>query len=143
MMKRDKTARGKRGGVRFIIGVDSGKEAILYACGLDKAGPRYMHYPIDYRCGYDAEYFRGLISEQMVIHRRNGQNVIAWEKVYDRNEPLDIRNYNRAVYRYFKWDFDRLEAALSGITISADKPITKQEAQRKKQKYVVSNGITV
>ena len=56
-----KSGTGYRGAVGFLIGVDSGKEAILYASGLTEPGPRYMHFPIDYQRGYDLDYFRGLI----------------------------------------------------------------------------------
>ncbi len=139
MMKKDS---GKYNSPKFIIGVDSGKEAIMSASGIDEIGPRYMHFPNDYRCGYDMEFFKGLISERMVIHRRGGQAVTAWEKVYERNEPLDCRNYARAAYRYFRWNFRKVESVLSGEDESV-KPITKAEAARKKHNPVVSAGITV
>lgn len=124
--------------VLFILGVDSGKEAILHATGVEHAGPRYMHFPIDYRCGYDESYFKGLVSEQMVIHRRGGRNVIAWEKIYDRNEALDCRNYARAVFRYFNWDFDKIERKING---AAEKPLPAK--REKKSKYIVSSGIKI
>jgi len=131
----------KKGLTGFMIGVDSGKEAIMYATTVDKPGPRYMHYPTDPRSGYDIEYFRGLVSEKMVIHRRAGQNVITWEKIYERNEPLDLRNYNRAAYKYFNWDFNKYEEMLSGST--KQKTVTKAQAEKKRRKTVVSRGIKV
>lgn len=134
---------GKRDAHRFIIGVDQGKESVLYATSIEQSGPRYMHFPVDYRSGYDMEYFRGLISEQQVFHRRNGQTVIAWEKIYDRNEPLDCRNYARAAFRYFNWHFEKYEQALSD-TINEETPvITQAQAKAKKQKRIISGGITV
>ncbi|MDD3881902.1 MAG: phage terminase large subunit family protein [Eubacteriales bacterium] len=137
-----KSKEGKREAHRFIIGVDSGKEAIMHATTIEQAGPKYMHYPVDYRSGYDMEYFRGLISEQMVFHRRGGQTTITWEKVYERNEPLDIRNYARAAFRYFNWNFDKYEQALLGLE-DKPKPITRERAEAKKAKRVISKGITV
>lgn len=127
---------------KLIIGVDSGKEAIMSASVVQEVGARYMHFPNDYRCGYDMEFFKGLISERMVIHRRGGQAVTAWEKIYERNEPLDCRNYARAAYRYFRWNFSRIEAILSGHDESA-MPITAAQAAKKKHNPVVSQGITV
>ena len=100
-----------------------------------------MHSPIDCRCGYDLAYFRGLLAEKQVIHRRGGQNVIVWEKTYERNEPLDMRNYARAAYVFFNWNFDKIEAALSGKT--EDAPITKAQAERKKPRRVISSGIKI
>lgn len=129
------------GAVGFMIAVDSGKEAIMYSTGVDEPGPRYMHFPLDRMCGYDLEFFRGLISERQVIHRKKGQNVIEWEKTYERNEPLDCRNYARAAYKYFHWNFDKFEKILNGET--DEKTVTKQEAERKRQKRIISRGIQV
>lgn len=126
--------------IRLIIGVDCGKEAIMYASGVEEPGPKYMHFPKDYTCGYDMEYFRGLISEKMVMHRRMGQTVIGWEKTYERNEPLDCRNYARAAYKYFNWNFDKMERILSG----KEEPttLTRQQADRRKNR-VLSRGVQV
>lgn len=129
------------GGMGFLIGVDGGKEAILYATSIDQPGPRYMHFPVDYRAGYDLDYFRGLISEKMVMHRKMGQNVIVWEKTYERNEPLDCRNYARAAFKTTKWDFDKIEKMLNGETV--EKVEARQEVQRKQNRRVISRGIQV
>lgn len=137
VMKKD---NGKDKATRFIIGVDSGKEAILYASSVDTPGPRYMHYPRDYQCGYDIEYFRGLISEKMVIRRRSGQNYVSWEKTYERNEPLDCRNYARAAYKYFNWNFEKMEKLLSGKT---EPEIVTVRPEKKKKSRVLSRGVTV
>ena len=136
-----KKSAGKDEGIKFILGVDQGKEGIMYEAGITEPGPNYMHFPVDYRAGYDMEFFRGLISEQMVIHRRGGKSVIAWEKVYERNEPLDCRNYARAAYRYFNWHFDELERMINGE--EEPKVITKAEETKRKQRHVVSRGIKV
>lgn len=136
-----KNANLPKGAVGFMIAVDAGKEAILFSTGVEETGPRYMHFPKDPLCGYDLEYFRGLLSEKQVIHRRKGQNVIEWEKTYERNEPLDCRNYARAAYKYFHWNFDKLEKTLRGER--EEKTVTRQETERKKQKRIVSRGIQV
>lgn len=126
---------------KFVIGVDSGKTAIMSATGVETVGARYMHFPRDYEAGYNMEFFRGLISEKMVIHRRGGKAVMAWEKTYERNEPLDCRNYARAAYKYFNWPFEKIENRLKGVE---ETPVmTRVQAERKKRKTVVSNGITV
>lgn len=136
-----KRTGGKNEGMKFIIGVDDGKAGIMYEAGNNEPGPSYMHFPIDYRAGYDMEYFRGLISEQMVMHRRGGQSVVAWEKVYERNEPLDCRNYARAAYRYFHWHFDELERIINGE--ETVKVTTKAADTRRRQRHVVSRGIQI
>lgn len=128
-------------GVRFIIGVDDGKSGIMYEAGIEEPGPHYMHFPKDMHAGYNMDFFRGLISERMVIHRSGGKSVAAWEKTYERNEPLDCRNYARAAYKFFNWHFDELERTLSGEETQAI--ITQSEANRRKQRHVVSRGIQV
>ena len=134
--------RSQGDGAKFMLGVDAGKEGIMYEAALEEPGPNYMHFPIDYRAGYDMEFFRGLISERMEIHRRGGQATIVWEQFYERNEPLDCRNYARAAYRYFHWHFDELERIINGEKEPV-KVITKKEETKRKQRHVVSRGIKV
>lgn len=130
-----------KGAIGFMIGVDSGKEAIMYSTGIEEPGPRYMHFPMEHSAGYNIEYFRGLISERQIIHRKKGQSVIEWEKTYERNEPLDCRNYARAAYKFFNWNFEKVEKVLSGE--DEVQPVTRQEVERKKKKRVISKGIQV
>ena len=133
--------RGNSEGARFMLGVDAGKEGIMYEAAIEEPGPRYMHFPIDHHAGYDKEYFRGLISERMEVHRKNGRGVVVWEQIYARNEPLDCRNYARAAYRYFNWHFDELERVINGE--EKPKVITRQEETKRKQRHIVSRGIQV
>ena len=144
-MKQSKDNDGKKrksNAVKFLIGVDVGKEAIMYATSIENPGPRYMHFPRAYAAGYDLEYFRGLLSEKLVIRRRAGQEYLSWEKIYERNEPLDCRNYARAAYKYFNWDFAKMERQLNG-TPEPKQIITQQQAERRKRKTVISHGIKV
>ena len=136
-----KSGTGYRGAIGFLIGVDSGKEAVMYGAEQTEPGARYMHFPIDGR-GYDKEFFKGLLSEHQVIHRKAGQNVIAWEKTYARNEPLDCRNYARAAYKFFNWRFDELKKVLSGEK-PEKKTETKSDLERRINKRIVSKGISV
>ena len=129
-------------GVKFMLGVDAGKEGIMYEAGIEEPGPKYMHFPRNTLSGYDREYFRGLISEKMEIHRRSGQAKIVWTKFYERNEPLDCRNYARAAYRYFHWHFDEVEAAIRGEE-PEEKVVTRAQAEKRKARHVISRGIKV
>ena len=133
--------RGQGDGAKFMLGVDAGKAGIMSDAAIEEPGPNYMHFPIDYKAGYDMEYFKGLISERLEIHRRNGKGVAVWEQYYERNEPLDCRNYARAAYRYFHWRFDELERYINGE--EETKIITKKEETRRKTRHVVSRGIRV
>lgn len=46
---------------------------------------------------YGQDFYKGLCSEHLVrTKNRKGYTVSAWEKIRERNEPLDCRNYARA-----------------------------------------------
>ena len=134
-----------KGLIGFIIGVDCGKEAILYSSSLEGDGPRRMHFPNDTLSGYDLEFFQGLISEQRVFRRRMGQTVVTWEKIHDHNEPLDCRNYARAAYKqlYGKINFDKRERQLNCIEDAAEAAPTRPEVERRKHRHVISSGIKI
>ena len=133
--------RGQGDGAKFMLGVDAGKAGIMSDAAIEEPGPNYMHFPIDYKAGYDMEYFKGLISERLEIHRRNGKGVAVWEQFYERNEPLDCRNYARAAYRYFHWRFDELERYINGD--DAPPIITRQQETKRKTRHIVSRGVQV
>lgn len=126
------------GALLFLIGVDSGKEAIMYAADVEEPGPRYMHFPIDHQCGYDEEYFAGLISERLVPVRKNGRMVMRWEKIHERNEPLDMRDYALAAFRNFRWDLNGIERRL--YRGGKPKPVPRHEAERRGDRHIISRG---
>lgn len=134
--------KNSAGGALFLIGVDAGKEAIVYAAtSVDKTGAMYMHYPIKELAGYDEAYFKGLLSERIVFKRSNGRSYPAWEKFYNQNEALDCRNYARAAARFFHFDLDRLEERIYGE--NRKKVLTEAQAKRRKPKVIISKGIQV
>lgn len=61
--------------------------------------PGYCHFP-----EYDVNYFQGLCSEQFTLKKLAGKDVLYWEKVFERNEPLDTRVYARAAAAMFGMD---------------------------------------
>lgn len=86
------------GAVRHVVGTNLLKEEIYG--WLRKSIPEedaedfprgWMHFP-----QYGQEYFKGLTAEQTVVKTVRGRLAYAWEKVYERNEPLDTRIYARA-----------------------------------------------
>lgn len=123
----------------YLIGVDEGKSAIMWETGIEDPGPRYMHFPVEAEKGYDEEFFRGLLSEQLEPQRKGGRDVMVWVKTYARNEPLDIRNYARAAFKRFDWDLDKRERQLNGEGKTAETP----KPARKQRNLVVSKGIQI
>lgn len=65
--------------------------------GLFNSG--FCHFP-----EYGETYFQGLCSEQLVETKVKGRTRLEWHKKYDRNEPLDTRNYARAAASMFGMD---------------------------------------
>jgi phage terminase large subunit GpA-like protein len=51
----------------------------------------YCHFP-----NYQVEYFKGITAEVLTMKVHKGYPKYEWEKIYNRNEPLDLRVYNRA-----------------------------------------------
>lgn len=92
----------------FSIGVSEGKMAVYQRLRIEDEGPGYCHFPRKSEKGYDQEYFRGLLSEKYVRVVRNGKLMRSWEKIYERNEPLDCRNYATAAMEILSPDFERL-----------------------------------
>ena len=92
----------KAGILLTILGVDNGKQEVMSNLGITTTGAGFMHYPRDDefvgKRGYDATYFKGLISEHKIVRKSGGILYEAWEPINKdvRNEPLDLAVYNLA-----------------------------------------------
>ncbi len=84
----------------FILGVSTLKGMLFSRLQAEKGEPGYCHFPKDSKSGYDSVYFKGLLSERMIMKRRSGRDTIDWEKKpgIKRNEPLDCRVYAMGAY---------------------------------------------
>lgn len=137
-----KPVRNNRiGAVRFDLGVDSGKATVMSRLRIEEVGPGYCHFPRDteaYKRGYDLEYFRGLLSERLDFKYENGRASVRWVKTYDRNEPLDVRNYATAALEILNPDFEALAARPErGAIYTQAQPMTQGRRRR-----VLSRGVT-
>ena len=134
------TKSTKKGLILFILNVFVGKRAVLYNAGIQASGKRFMHYSDNEDAGYDEHYFRGLISEQVRTVKKRGVYVEEWVKIYERNEPLDCRNYARCAFKGFRIDLDAFEKRLYG-----EKKILPADTsgKPKKPKGLISAGIKV
>ena len=84
--------------VLFTLGVTTIKGTLFSRLKVENRGAGYCHFPLDVKRnhrGYDAVYFKGLVSERMVVKRVKGRDTITWEPRSPgiRNEPLDTRVY--------------------------------------------------
>lgn len=88
----------------YNIGVSEGKFIIYENLKKEDPGARYFHFPKGR--GYDLNYFSGLLAESL---EKNGTK-LEWVKHFERNEPLDCRNYAMAGIRILEpINFDSLE----------------------------------
>lgn len=134
-----KPVRNNRiGAVRFDLGVDSGKSTVMSRLRIEEEGPGYCHFPRDQDRGYDVEYFRGLLSERLVYKYQNGKSTVKWDQIYERNEPLDVRNYATGALEILNPNLEALaEHPDPGNVFTQAQP-----AARGRRRGVLSRGVT-
>lgn len=129
---------GKKKGKAWLytIGVDSGKADIMGSVEVQEAGAKYCHFPRDERCGYDTNYFNGLLSEKKVMKTERGRTRWAWVVLpgHERNEPLDCRNYALAAFRTIDPDMDAMEKRLRNTHTAKEKAAAKPRVRVRKSR---------
>lgn len=111
--KVNKPSRNNRAKVPlFTLGVDNLKAELYSRLKIKQAGPGACHFPKDLKLGYNESYFKGLLSERLVIRRVRGREVASWEVISRglRNEPLDARIYAGGALEILNPDFRRRSA---------------------------------
>ena len=98
--------------VLFKLGVTTIKGTLFSRLKIEERGAGYCHFPLDAKNahrGYDSVYFKGLLSERMVIKRVKGRDTITWEPRSPgiRNEPLDTRVYATGALELFNPNFEK------------------------------------
>jgi phage terminase large subunit GpA-like protein len=96
----------------FTLGVSTIKGSLYSRLRIERPGPGYCHFPIEAKTnhrGYDSPYFKGLVSERMVVKRVRGKERIEWEprSAGIRNEPLDVRVYATGALEILNPDLER------------------------------------
>ena len=115
------------------IGVNALKDMTIGALKVEEVGPKYCHFPSDVEKRYGAEYFKQITAEKKVLKNKT----IVWEKIRDRNEALDMRNYATAALELLKIPLDKL-AELDREKLCKIFPKNKEKAMRK----ILENGGT-
>lgn len=121
---------------QYLIGVDSGKEQIMYNLTVQEPGPKYCHFPN--RDDYGPAYFNGLLSEHKVYNPKKKQPW-SWEKIpgHERNEALDCRNYALAAYKTLPVNLDAIEnriRKLRGLPVEMRQALAKSKKKVQKPK---------
>ena len=113
----------------IILGVDDGKQQVFNRLFIEEAGDGYFHFGLDGdkdfpNRGYNEVYFKGLLSEEKKLQRRNGTLKNVWvPKSGVRNEPLDLRVYNLAAMQSCKVDWGQLYEAVHDEKLTEKKEI--------------------
>ena len=125
----------------YTIGVDAGKTAILDgALRVAEPGPKYCHFPRGSDCGYDYNYFAGLLSEKQELKATNGRTRLVWVKLpgHERNEALDCRNYATAALYVLDPDMDAIERRIkeqNGEWNKQPAPVKKKPKAKRQNTY--------
>jgi len=83
-----RSSRTKTNEQIFLIGVDTGKDAIYGRLRISKPGPGFVHFPAGQ--SFDENYFAQLTAEQVVTRKREGRPYRVWVLPSGkRNEALD------------------------------------------------------
>ena len=117
--------------VLFTLGVTTIKGTLFSRLKVEKHGAGYCHFPLDSKHnhrGDDAVYFKGLLSERMVVKRVKGRDTITWEprSAGIRNEPLDTRVYATGALELFNPNFEMHRRRRSRKAETAPMPKLKQ-----------------
>ena len=115
------TRNNRRHVTLFTLGVTTIKGTLFSRLKTEERGAGFCHFPLDSKNGhrgYDSVYFKGLLSERMVVKRVKGRNTITWEPRAKniRNEPLDTRVYATGALEIFNPNFAMYAARRGKVT---------------------------
>ena len=120
----------------YVIGVDAGKAALMTSLRVESPGPNYCHFPREESCGYNEDFFSGLLSEHMELEETRTGRRWAWVKLpgHTRNEALDCRNYANAGIRILQPDMFAVEKRLKETALREEtgEAVQEEPTQRKR-----------
>jgi phage terminase large subunit GpA-like protein len=133
---RQQTGTNRRKGTVYTVGVDICKGLIYSRLKITEKGPGYIHLPLPhatadgtFRFGVDEEFIAQLTAEKLVTKHSNGVPYRQWIKMRNRNEQLDMANYNIAALRLLRPDLAALAERLNGTV--RPKPVTPEPVAAK------------
>ena len=96
----------------------------------------YCHFP-----NYAVEYFKGITAEVLTMKVHKGYPKYEWEKKYNRNEPLDLRVYNRAaahvvgIDRFTDKHWDNMVGKYRVVKVGHEEPVTPVKRKKPKSDF--------
>lgn len=135
----DKSA--KYGAQVVEVGVDTIKDLFFSWAKVEKPGSvGYMHFPN--LPEYNHEHFLQLASEKLVMKVKDGKVKHKYVKTRDRNEALDLFNYNRAALALMRIDLNTINAVSDAGRVVNFNPVTAQHPQPSGRR-TLSKGVSV
>lgn len=114
--------RSKSNDHLWMLGVDTGKDALFGRLKITEPGPGFIHFPALDEFG--EHYFAMLTAERREVRKRAGQSYTAWVPIRDRNEALDTfvgalavrRSLPRRLERHLEFAVARPEEAAPAVS---------------------------
>ena len=128
----------------YVLGVDAGKATIMSNLKVTEPGPKYCHFPKGEEYGYDANFFRELLSEKLVMKTERGRTRWAWERIpgIQHNEALDARNYALAAFRILDPNMDAVANRLRSIRSETDETAVERQPKKKRSRIKRNSRIS-
>lgn len=117
----------------ITVGTDTVKDWFFNVLGYNNPGPGYCHFPE--KDVYDAEHFKQLTAEVKKKRMSRGFLTSVYEKIYERNEPLDCRVYARAALNLVGIDVDKMAETGNSYTRNPARRIVPQKGR------VINQGV--
>lgn len=103
--QRKQSGKNQRKVDLFLVGTDEAKLVVMRRLAQESKTGGYCHFPAD----RDAEWFKQLTAEKLVVRYVKGQPIREWNKPDKaRNEALDCRVYALAALKIMQPSFKRL-----------------------------------
>ena len=134
-------SRPQKSGVKkatlYMVGTITAKEMIYARMRIQEPGPGCMHFPIEPKRGYDAEWFRQVTAEKCVERYVAGRKTKKFVKPSGRaNEALDIRCYSLAALHRLNPDFDEIEKKISGDASTPAEETKREQVETERSETV-------
>lgn len=120
------------------LGVNALKDITYGRLKIVQTGKGYCHFPDDIKKNYGINYFKALTAEVKKIKNR----AVVWEKIRERNEALDIRNYATAALEIWNLDLNKL-AEMSQEEREKKYGLKEMKGKRKSKKKVINKGVEI
>jgi phage terminase large subunit GpA-like protein len=127
---RKKSGKNSRKVDLFLVGVDEAKLVHMRRLNNTKKGAGYCHFPLD----RDADWFKQITAEKLVIKYIKGQPVREWHKDNKaRNEGTDCRAYAIAALKVMNPPLKRIHERLTAGKKTAETVEVKEDMSRPRE----------